>query len=850
VSRHLSRPIFASGYRLTEVVPALLLVLLAALLVFLSSFAHSTITWRGDFETNSLSQWAHLQAKDPSRVTMRSDIVRQGRYAARFEVRPGDNNVAGSGTGERTQVYIGSSTTDAAEGREQYWAWSTYIPSDFKAPMGGWNALLGFHHTGTTGGGNLQVDVRDMSRIGLRVMGADFDNPIRKDYTLAPLEKGRWYDFVLHIKWSSDPTIGFVEVWVNGSRVVPKTITPTLYYGQGVYLKLGYYRAAYSETTVVYHDGMRRGSTYEEVAAEFPSSTPTPAPSFGVTSSIKDGAVLSGGTQWSASPSGQTASAVAFSVDGKTIATDTTSPYGMSLDTTGLANGSHTFRVDATASDGTKASASAVATVSNVFSEPLSILQNLKEGQTVSGSISWAATTFERQVSKVEFSVDGQVVAGDAAAPYSISYDTTRVSNGTHAFAVKAYATDGTTANARANVNVANVARAVSVTQNLTDGQTVGGSISWAASTFDREVSKVEFSVDGQLVASDGAAPYAISYDTTRVANGTHAFAVKAYATDGTTATATANVNVANSTSAPEPEPGFSLTQNVSSGQQLSGTHEWVAWPAGKSVTRVTFWVDGRKIANENHSPYEKEVDTRRYPDGRHDFRVTALARDGSDVSTSATVTIANESPGSATPLAPAPPPASPSPPSSPDLTVSQNVANGETLSGSVSWTASPSGQSVSKIEFWIDGNLRWSENLSPYVYGGDGRTLDTRDLANGSHTLEVRAFGTSGSTTKASVGVKVSNTTPELVSSIKDGQTITGLVSWTIDPDGFSVSKMEFFIDDKLMWTERLSPWVYGGDGRQLDTRTLTKGAHVLEVRVTGTDGGVRRLTLRVTVS
>ena len=147
-------------------------------------------------------------------------------------------------------------------------------------------------------------------------------------------------------------------------------------------------------------------------------------------------------------------------------------------------------------------------------------------------------------------------------------------------------------------------------------------------------------------------------------------------------------------------------------------------------------------------------------------------------------------------------------------------------------------------------GACAWTENLSPYVYGGDGRTLDTRDLPNGSHTLEVRAYGDDGSTARAFARVNVSNTTDELVSSIRDGQTITGLVTWTIEPDGFSVSKMEFFIDDKLMWTERLSPWVYGGDGRQLDTRTLTKGAHLLEVRATGTDGRVRLLTLRVTVS
>ena len=112
MSRHIPRTTVALSSRLKEVLPAILLVLVASLLVFLTSSGRSAITWRGDFETGNLSQWTALQAKDPSRVTIRSDVVRQGRYAARFEVRSGDSNVAGSGSGERTHLYIGTAMTD------------------------------------------------------------------------------------------------------------------------------------------------------------------------------------------------------------------------------------------------------------------------------------------------------------------------------------------------------------------------------------------------------------------------------------------------------------------------------------------------------------------------------------------------------------------------------------------------------------------------------------------------------------------------------------------------------------------------------------------------------------------
>jgi len=52
--------------------------------------------------------------------------------------------------------------------------------------------------------------------------------------------------------------VGFVEVWVNGRKAVPKRYTATLYNGQSVYVKQGFYRNPSGRTHVVYHDGLRR----------------------------------------------------------------------------------------------------------------------------------------------------------------------------------------------------------------------------------------------------------------------------------------------------------------------------------------------------------------------------------------------------------------------------------------------------------------------------------------------------------------------------------------------------------------------------------------------------------------
>jgi len=66
--------------------------------------------------------------------------------------------------------------------------------------------------------------------------------------------------------------------------------------------------------------------------------------------------------------------------------------------------------------------------------------------------------------------------------------------------------------------------------------------------------------------------------------------------------------------------------------------------------------------------------------------------------------------------------------------TISTNIADGATLSGSsVIWTAVPSGVPV-RVEFFIDGTLGATELQSPYQFNGDPEgVLNTKTLANGS---------------------------------------------------------------------------------------------------------------------
>ena len=86
----------------------------------------------GDWETGDRSQWDRLQHKtggvESDQFAIVQDPVRQGAFAARFTVRPGD--VFNSG-GERSEVVKYSWE---GEGDDYWYQWSTLFPTDWKAP--------------------------------------------------------------------------------------------------------------------------------------------------------------------------------------------------------------------------------------------------------------------------------------------------------------------------------------------------------------------------------------------------------------------------------------------------------------------------------------------------------------------------------------------------------------------------------------------------------------------------------------------------------------------------------------------------------------------------------------------
>ena len=219
---------------------------------------------------------------------------------------------------------------------------------------------------------------------------------------LTSVPRSTWIDFVVHLVFSESD--GTVEVWHRtGSGSFPATPQlarygiPTLPYadsarihGVSLYTEMGLYagRAGYGGSDTVYLDGYRRGTSMAAVLAEFPGGVPTPTAPPGIAA-----------VSLPSSPSHDAQSAA-----GRAAAAATTP-----------------------------------ATV-----PPPTIVQSIRGGQTLRGTVTWTAVP-SSPVKQVVFAMDdNETAVTDGSAPYAYSLETARFANGVHTLGLTVTLLDGT----------------------------------------------------------------------------------------------------------------------------------------------------------------------------------------------------------------------------------------------------------------------------------------------------------------------------------------------------------------------------------------------------------------------
>jgi hypothetical protein len=288
------------------VLSALAVLIVAALLIRVardsvdgeSDHATDLIMFNGDFESGGISPWAAQCANTSSApvlftrgtVTVQSEIVAQGKYAARIDLPAAPRDRTACETLSKRPIGIGT---------DDYYGLMVRFPPGWREPSpAGWGlAIAQLNYQGIWGSPVMLTAHAD--RIALVMQSGlcrsvDTNNPgcayssgpggnLRSLVAVrAPLALDAWHQLIVHVRWATDSS-GVIEVWHRrkGARTWTRTVSlrgyPTVQWtseekpqaiGSSVTTdKIGAYRDQAEFSLTVWHDGFVRARSFAATAS-------------------------------------------------------------------------------------------------------------------------------------------------------------------------------------------------------------------------------------------------------------------------------------------------------------------------------------------------------------------------------------------------------------------------------------------------------------------------------------------------------------------------------------------------------------------------------------------------------
>jgi N-acetyl-anhydromuramyl-L-alanine amidase AmpD len=301
---------------------------------------------------------------------------------------------------------------------------------------------------------------------------------------------------------------------------------------------------------------------------------------------------------------------------------------------------------------------------------------------------------------------------------------------------------------------------------SLFQGQTVAGIVPWRVATKGARAGRVDFIVDGEVIWRDHRPPFSFGgghgLNTTQLKNGNHVLVARAVGPDHAVGTTRVVVGVRNHVFAV-------TTSRLEPWQKVHGALVVRANVLGARTTGLGLYVDGKVVSRDRRPPYRLIWNTHRVGDGRHTLTVAAEAIDGRVARRRLVVVVKNRVPAVVHPKprpkpkprpTPAPKPKpkpkpAPKPQPAPVAVLSQTLADGQTVEGTVTWQAQTTGPVV-RVEFVVDGTVRGAATVEPW-----GFAWDTSAESPGAHVVAVRAMSADARTSEASATVTVASPAP-----------------------------------------------------------------------------------------
>jgi hypothetical protein len=219
-----------------------------------------------DFEDGTFDGWSVKRLSGLHSAAIQAEVVRSGRFACRFELRPGDY-VSQGHRAELRDPY------NAVWDEEVWYGFSTQLSADFELPDHVGCVLAQWHDQAKLGDPSGKPPIALRYRAGRLIVTGAYgrvaspEPDIRYEFASVPdLPRGRWHDFVVRVLWSRH-AFSEVDAWLNREQLV--TFRGPLAYEneeEGPYFKLGiYWSPPGPKPIVVYHDNYSRGHSFEEV---------------------------------------------------------------------------------------------------------------------------------------------------------------------------------------------------------------------------------------------------------------------------------------------------------------------------------------------------------------------------------------------------------------------------------------------------------------------------------------------------------------------------------------------------------------------------------------------------------
>lgn len=233
---------------------------------------------------------------------------------------------------------------------------------------------------------------------------------------------------------------------------------------------------------------------------------------------------------------------VRFQVDDTVLSEDLEAPYTALWSTSIYPEGQYILRAIATDDAGQQAVAGLTVTVDRVPPE-VELVAPL-DGSTLEGETTLTAiATDTLGLGPATFYVGDTVVGVVEAEPYTLTWDSENVEDGTWDLKVVVADVAGNTAEDAISVEIDNPAHVLYTSP--TDGATVSGTVTVAAEITGGDASSytsMKFYLDGSRVTTDNGAPFTYSWDTCDETRGT--YELSAQSTDRTGYTATGDITV------------------------------------------------------------------------------------------------------------------------------------------------------------------------------------------------------------------------------------------------------------------------------------------------------------------